>query len=217
MPAILSFDEGHTFAFDGPRQNHCGLARRPPRALERVENRRHLVTVDDDRMPAECAPAAFELLHIVRPHCRPALTQGVDIGDPAQIVEAGGGRRVRRFPDRAFRGFAVAEQHICPIRRSNPAGVQRHADRRTDALTERAGRDVDERQPRRRMPFQIGIEAAQLEQFTAIEGAGLGPCGIQNRRGMTLRQHEAIGIRVVRIARVKPHLGEEEGRHDVGH
>ena len=64
-----------------------------------------------------------------------------------------------------------------------------------DALAERAGRDVDERQARRRMAFEIGVELAQLQQLGAVEGAGLGPGGVENRRGVPLRQHEAIAAR----------------------
>ena len=85
-----------------------------------------------------------------------------------------------------------------------------------DALAERAGGDVDERQPRRRMAFEIGADLAQLQQLGAIERAGLGPGRVQHRRGVALRQHEPIAVRVLRILRIEAHLGEEQRRHDVG-
>jgi hypothetical protein len=50
-----------------------------------------------------------------------------------------------------------------------------------DALAERAGGDVDERQPRRRVPSRSD-RSAQLQQLGAIERAGLGPRRVQNRR-----------------------------------
>ena len=42
----------------------------------------------DDRVPAERAPAARELLEVVLPHRRAALAEAVDVGDAAQVVEA---------------------------------------------------------------------------------------------------------------------------------
>ena len=117
---------------------------------------------------------------------------------------------VGRFPDRAFGRLAVAEQHVGAVVGLDPARVERAADRGADALAERAGGDVDERQPRRRMTFEIGADLAQLQQLGAIERAGLGPRGVENRRGVPLRQHEAIAVRVVRILRIEAHLGEEQ-------
>ena len=112
MPALASFHERHALALDRARENHRGPAPRPARVVERVENRRHIVAVDHDGVPAERTPPSFELLHVVRPHRRPALTECVDVGHAAQVVEAQRGRRVRRFPDRSFRRLAVTEQHV---------------------------------------------------------------------------------------------------------
>ena len=72
---------------------------------------------------------------------------------------------VGRFPDRAFGRLAVAEQHVGAVVGLDAARVQRDADRGADALAERAGRDVDERQPRRRMAFEIRVDLAQLQQL----------------------------------------------------
>ena len=46
------------------------------------------------------------------------------------------------------------------------------------------------------MAFEIRADLAQLQQLGAIEGAGLGPRGVQDRRGVALRQHEAIAVRI---------------------
>ena len=217
MPAVAPFDERHALALDGARQNHRRAAARPARRVERIENRRHVVAIDDDGVPAERAPAVLELRHVVRPHRRPALTERVDVGHTAQIVETGRRGGVGRFPDRSFRRLTVAEQHVGAIRRPDAARVQRRPDRRTDALPERARRHVDERQARRRMPFEVGVDAAQLEQLAPVERAGLSPRGVENRRGVALRKDEAIGVGIVRIAGIEAHFGEEQRGHQVGH
>ena len=122
----------------------------------------------------------------------------------------------RGFPDRAFGGFAVAQQHVGAVVRGDPARVQRDADAGAESLTERSGGDVDPRQARRGMPFEVGIEPAQRQQRVAADDARFRPRGVQNRRRVSLRQHEAIVVRVLRIARVVAHLAEEQRRHDLG-
>ena len=67
------------------------------------------------------------------------------------------------------------------------------------------------------MAFEIGSDLAQLQQLGAIEGAGLGPRGVQNRRGVALRQHEAIALGILRILRIEAHLREEERGRELGH
>src|SRR5262245_25375228 len=83
------------------------------------------------------------------PSVGPALSEAVDVGHGAEIVEAIHRGDVRRFPDRAFRGFSVAEQAVGPVVGLDAARVERAADRRADALAERTGGDVDKREPRR--------------------------------------------------------------------
>ena len=108
-------------------------------------------------------------------------------------------RRCRRFPDRSFGGLAVAEQHVGPVVGADPPGVQRDADRRADALAERAGGDVHERQARRRMPFEIRLDRPELQQLVAREQPGFGPGGIENRRGVPFDKHEPIVVGVLRV------------------
>ena len=170
----------------------------------------------DDGVPAERAPAASELLEVVLPHRRPALAERVDVGDPAQIVEPVDGGDVRRLPDRSFRRLAIAEQTVGAVVRLDAACVQRNADSGADTLAERAGRHVHERQPRRRMTFEIGSDPPQLQQLGAIERARLGPRGVQNRRRVTFREHEPIAAGVPRLLRIETHLSEEQRGDEVG-
>ena len=86
-------------------------------------------------------------------------------------------------------------RHVGAVVGLDPPRVQGDADRGADALAERAGRDVDKRQPRRRVSFEIRADLAQLQQLGAIERARFGPRGVQNRRRVPFRQHEAIAAR----------------------
>ena len=83
-------------------------------------------------------------------------------------------------------------------------------------MPERPGGDVHERQPRRGMAFEVGSERAQLHQTLAGEEPCLGPRSIENRRGVPLREHEAIVVGIAGILRIEVHLPEEQDRHDVG-
>ena len=217
VPAVLAFDERHAFAFQRARQDHRRLTFGRLRFRERVEDLRDVVTVDHDGVPAERLPAALELPHVVLPHRRAALAERVDVGDAAQILELVQRRDIRRFPHGALGRLAVAQEHIGSVVGLDAARVQRRADRRADALTERAGGDVDERQPRRRMTFEIRPDLAQLHQLGAIEGAGFGPRRVQNRRRVPLRQDEAIAVRILRILWIEPHLRKKESGHQIRH
>ena len=147
---------------------------------------------------------------------RPALAEPVDVDDPAERIELVVRRGLRRLPDRAFGRLAVAEQHVGAVVGLDAARVERDADAGADALSERSGRDIDPRQPRRRMSLEIGIEAPQRQQLIARDDARLGPGGIEDRRRVSFRQHEAIVVGVLRVARVVAHLREEQRRDDVG-
>ena len=73
-----------------------------------------------------------------------------------------------------------------------------HADGGADALSERTGRDVDKRQSRRRMAFEIGVDAPQIHQL----GCGRtrpasAHAAVEQGRGVSLRQHEPIAARML--------------------
>ncbi len=174
------------------------------------------MAVDHDGVPAERAPAARQRLHVVAPHRRAALAEPVDIRDATERVETVHGSDVSRFPDRSFGRLAVAEHDVRPIVGLDTPGVERGADRRAHTLTQRAGGDVDERQPGRRMSFEIRIDLSEVHQLGAIERARFRPERVQDRRGVPLRQHESVGVDVMRVFRIEPHLGEEERRQQVG-
>jgi hypothetical protein len=216
VPAVLAFDKRDAFALDRFRQDHRRTAFGSLRLGERIEDRGHVVSVDDDRVPAERTPTGGQRLHVVPPHRRPALAERVDVGDAAQVVEAVARGGISRFPHRAFGGFAVAKQRVGAIVGLDAPRVQRDANGGANALAQRAGGDVDERKPRRRMTFEIRVDLSEIHQLGSIERASLRPGRVQNRRRVPLRQHEAIGVRVVGIVRIESHLREKQRGHDVG-
>ncbi len=216
VPARLTFDERDPVALLRPRQQH----RRPPlgggRLLEGRDDLHQVVAVDDAGVPAERMPALAVRDHVVLELGRAALTQSIDIHDRAQRLELVKMRRGRGFPDRSLRRLSVAHQHVGAIRRLDPPRVERHADARGQSLAERSGGDIDERQPWRRMAFEIGAQLPQLEQRFARQRAQLGPHGIENRRGVAFRQDESIGVWMAGIPWIEPHLAEEQRRQQLG-
>ena len=167
-----------------------------------------------------CQPNACQRRAYWSMSCPNAVTwlwpRRVDVGDAAQVVQLVVLRDVGRLPHRAFGRLAVAEQHVGAVVGPDAARVERDADGRADALAERAGGDVDERQPRRRVPLEVGSDLAQLQQFRPVERARLGPRRVEQRRGVPLRQHEPIVVGVLRPPRVEAHLREEQRGDDVG-
>ena len=216
VPVVLALGDGNALALHRPRHDHRRLALDGARLGERIEHLVQVVAVDGDGVPAERAPAAGELVEVVLPHRRAALTETVHVGDGAEVIEAVLRGHCRRFPDRAFSRFTVAEQAVGAVVGADAAGVQRAADGGADALAKRPGGDVDKRQARRWVPFEIRVKVAHLQQLGAIEEAGLRPRRVENRRGVPLREHEAIGAGVLRVFRIEPEFREEQGRNQFG-
>src|SRR5262249_15564917 len=98
VPAILFFPERDNPPPNPLRQNHRGPALCRAGLSVRTEQRAHVVTIDDDRVPAEGGPASAELFHVVPPHRRVALAERIDVGDPAEVVDLVNHRDVCRFP-----------------------------------------------------------------------------------------------------------------------
>ena len=186
----------------------------PPRLRERVEDLLHVVAVDHDGVPAEAGPATAVSLHVVAVLRRAALTEPVDVDDRAERVELVEVGHRRRFPHRPFRGFAIAHQHVGAVVGADARGIERDADARAQPLPERTGRDVHERQPRRGMSLEIRSQLTKLQQLLARDISGFRPGGVEQRRRMSFRQHEAIGQRVLGILRVVAHLRKEKRRDD---
>ena len=65
------------------------------------------------------------------------------------------------------------------------------------------------------MALEVGVEPAQLQQLASGEQADRRPRRVQERRRVSLGEHEPIVVLVLRLLRVEPHLGKEERCNDV--
>ena len=66
------------------------------------------------------------------------------------------------------------------------------------------------------MSFQVGVDPAQLHQLGLVERAGFGPCRVQKRGRVPLRQHEPVVVGVLGVARIEAHVVEKQHRHNLG-
>ena len=215
VPAVLPFDGGHAVPLDRAGKDHRRLPGRARRLLERLQDGADVVAVDDDGVPPEGPPARPVGLHVVSPLRRAALPEAVDVGEGAQVVEPVALRDLRRLPYRPLRRLAVADEHVGAVGGGDATRVEGDADRGTDALPQRPGRHVDERQPRRRVPFQVAVDAPEAMQLVRWHVPRLRPSGVEQRRRVPLGQHEAVAVVVLRPARVEAHVAEEERRDEV--
>ena len=165
--------------------------------------------------PAEGLEALLVRAEVVAKRGGLALAEPVHIHNRHEVVELVDARQRSRFPHRALRAFAVAEQDISPVVQIVEPRAQRHADPHGQALAQRAGRHIHERQARRRMAFQVAAELAELEQFLHREQPRLRPGRVQQRRGVAFGENEPVVVVVMGILRVVTHVPEEQGRDQV--
>ena len=111
MPAL---EPGHALdavallrARDDRRRRLATRARAPQRRHDLVQ----IVTVERDGAPAECREAPLVGFHVVAEHRGAGLAEAVDVHDRDEVGQPLVARHLRRFPDRALRRLAVAQQH----------------------------------------------------------------------------------------------------------
>jgi len=164
----------------------------------------------------------------------PAFGLAVD-RDPVVVVERDEPRESQRSGER--RGFvrdalhqaAVAHEHVRAViddgltrtierLRQQPLG-KRHPDRVGESLPEWAGRGLDAGcDAGLRMSRRFGMELAEaLELLHRQIVAGEMQQRVLQHRAMSVRQHEAIAIDPMRIARVVTQVARPERHGDLGH
>ncbi len=176
----------------------------------------HVMPVDDDDVPAEGFPARAVGGHVVLEHGGAALAQAVDIDDGDEVVELVVGGHRGRFPHRALGGLAVAHHHVDALVALVELGHRGHAHADRQALAERAGGDVHERQRYGGMALEIGVDLTQVQQIVTLQVAGFGPGGVEHRRCVALREDEDIVGRIRRILGIVAHGLKEQRRHQLG-
>ena len=214
VPAVLVLQKGNARAFVGFGDDAERLIVQAD-AAEHFQNFLDVVTVNVFDPPAKRFKTFAINADVVAERRRLALAEAVGIHQGDQIVEFVNARQRCRFPDRALGDFAVAHQDVGVVIEIVQAGGQRHADADAQALAQRAGRHVHERQARRRMTFEVAAELAEFQQFTGGEQAGFRPRGIKQRRGVALGKNKTIVVVVVGILRVVTHVAEKQRGHHV--
>lgn len=67
-----------------------------------------------------------------------------------------------------------------------------------------------------RVSLDVRINLPQTEHLITGQKTGLFPSSVENGTSVSLRQHEAVRIRRLRLCDVVLHLMEEEASNDLG-
>ena len=173
VPAVLVLDLRVALPLDRLGDDRGRLARRRLGLLVGRVDLLDVVTVDLDRVPAARFEPAREVREVPAVHRLAALPEAVDVDDRRQVVKFVKGSVLDRLPHRPFGHLAVAADHPDAKRQLvEPLARQRHPDPDRQPLPERAGRDVDPREHRRRMSLEAGAELPVRAELLFAEDAG---------------------------------------------
>ncbi|CAN7989506.1 unnamed protein product, partial [Ixodes hexagonus] len=161
-----------------------------------------------------------------------ALSQPVDVEDGHQIVEVVVARKRQRLPDGALRRLPIPNHavHTVAARQFSadyPVGASPgfvevladvgHAGGAAQPLPERPGGHVNEVEAGRRVPFQVVVDLAQVEELLHGKEASLCPGGVEDRCGVALHQDKTVARGVPGDVYAVTHGVEEQHRHDLCH
>ena len=184
-----------------------------------------VVTVDAARVPAG-GFETFQRIARFRKRQRAVDGDAVVVVEDDQLRQFQVAGKADRLVADAFHQVAVGGQHIGVVIDDLVAETgglqafgQRHADRRRDALAERACRGFD---TRRMTVFRMaGGDAPKLPEISNLLDRHVFIAeqivdGVEQHRAVARRQHEAVAVGPVRRARVDFQETGEEDRRDVG-
>ena len=113
------------------------------------------------------------------------------------------------LPAFALLDLAIAQQGVDIDVAAGLLGSQRHAAGGRNALTQAAGAHIDTGHGVHvGVPLQVAVGVAQSGQVGDREETALRQRGIQAGRAVTLAEHEAVTVRILRLLRVNAHLAE---------
>ena len=216
VPAVLVLDRLHSLALHRLGDDHG----RPPRCRDRLRvgrvDRLHVVPVDLDRVPAEGLGPLRVGVEVPAVHRLATLAEPVDVDDRRQVVELLVGAVLEGLPHRALRHLAVAAQHPDAVREPvEPLPGERDADGEGKALPERPGRDIDPREDRNRMPFELAAELSKGEELLVRDRSCRLVERVEQRRRMALREDQMVVSRVVGVVEVVVVVLRKQHRHQV--
>ena len=197
----------------GPRHDHRRAIGRGRRAVGGVD-RRHVVSVDRERVPPVRLRAGDEDVRIPAMHRRAALAEPVQVEHARQVGDVVVRSGLHRLPDRSFGRLGVPDQDPDPGRALVQAHPERHPQPDRRSLAERSGGGLDPRQlgDRGRVSLDRRSEPPQGQQHVIVDRADRLQHGVEQRRGVTLRQHETVVRRRMRVGEVGPQVIGEQDR-----
>ena len=217
MPAVLVLDGRDALSLDRARDDDGGLPGRRNRLAERLVDRVDVVPVDLDRVPAERFRARGVDVEVPADHRLAALAEPVHVDDRREVVELVVGGVLEGLPHRALGHLAVAAEHphagreVLEVLRR-----ERHPHTDREALAERAGRDVDPRDERRRMSLEHAAVLAVGEDLVVRDDACSAVDRVQEHRRVALREDQAVVRRALRLREVVAEVAVHEHREQVG-
>ena len=159
--------------------------------------------------PAEGLKTFHINADVMTEHRRLTLAETVRVHDRDEIAQLVKAREVRGFPNGTFGDFTVTEENVSVVIELVLLGRKGHADADAETLTERTGRHIGECEARRRMTFKVVAELAEFQQFRNRDKTIFRPRGVEQRRGVSFGQYEAVVVVVMRILRIIFHVAEK--------
>ena len=143
--------------------------------------------------------------------------QAVVVDDGNKIVERMVAGKHGRLPHLALLALTVAQQRVDTVAVAPVLSGKRHSNCSRDALTERSGGHIDARGVVH-VGMALQSAANMAERLELFDGKIAAICQhrIQARRRVTLGEHKAIAIGLVRVGRIDIHFLKVQIRHDVG-
>src|SRR5581483_9409969 len=159
MPMLKALDSDKTFTLQCSGKHDRRTASKSAGGFIGGKQLGNAVPINAQYSPAEGFPAGFVDFEFPLQHSRLTLAQPIDVDGRTEIVEAVESRPLRSLPYRAFRRFAVAHQNInALIRILELFRINGDSRSNRQALTQRTGRYVHERQAGSGVAFQIRID-----------------------------------------------------------
>ena len=218
--AVLALDVGGlagAVALDRAGDDHRRTTGGRHGLVERAVDLLDIMAVDLERVPAVGLGARGVGVEVPAVHRLSALTEPVDVHDRHQLVEPLYAGVLNRLPDRAFGHLGVTAQAPDAVGQAvQVAAAEREPGRDREALSQRAGRDVDPRQRRCRVALQTRSEFPEGQQLVIGDRAGGVEYRIHERRGVALGEDQVIVVGVGGGIEVVVQVVGHQDRHQVG-
>ena len=201
VPTFFVLDCLNSLAFDRPGNDHSRAPVYRERFLIRAVDGLDVVAIGLDRCPAERLGAAANVgREIPAVHCLAALAEPVHVENRDQVVEFIERGVLERLPHRALGRLAVSAQHPYARGRVLQLPGERDADGDREALPRGPRFEVHPREDWGWMPLKARADTAERQQLSVGDRAARLVDGVEQRRGVALREDQMIVARVVGLA-----------------